>query len=241
MASSGTDRSVRAAYTRLRQAQKSGEGVPAYTRWVNRGLAKFVAAVAFRVGLTPNAVSVLSLMLSAAALALLMVAPAHHAGAGVGAAALLALGFVLDSADGQLARLAGIASPAGEWLDHLFDAIRGPAVHLTVVVVFLTSDEAAGWVVPVAFAFALLQVGQFSSQMLGGMLLDRTDGPRTPPRRFQSWILLPTDTGVICWIFVLWGWPQLFGTGYAVVFALTLLHALVSMRRRFRELSQARR
>lgn len=238
MAASEPDRAIGAAYRRLRGAQKPGNGVPAYTRWVNRSLARWVAAVAFRCGLSPNLVSVVSLLVSLAALALLLLAVPHDTVAGLIAAVLLAVGFVLDSADGQLARLTGTASPAGEWLDHLFDAIRAPAVHLTVLVVFLSSSEGAPWLVAVAFAFVLVQVAQFASQMLGGMLLDRTAGPRTPPRRFQSWLLLPTDTGVICWVFVLWGSPGVFAGAYTIVFGLTLGHAALSMRRRFAELGQ---
>lgn len=222
----------------LHGAQKKGEGVPAYTRWVNRWLARYATAGAYRLGLGPNQVSLLSFTVSVVALTALVLAPPHTHLAGVVVAVLLALGFVLDSADGQLARLTGRSGPAGEWLDHVLDAVRSPAVHLCVLLVALTSTSSPVWLAATAFAFTLTQVGQFSSQMLGGMLLDRTDGPRTPARRHQSWILLPTDTGVMCWVFVLWGWPTVFATAYLVLLLLCLAFAGVSMRRRWRELRQ---
>lgn len=225
----------------LRNAQKPGVGVPAYMRWVNRRLARYATVAAYSVGLTPNAVSLISFAVSAAALSVLLLSPAHGVATGVVVAVLLALGFVLDSVDGQLARVTGASGPAGEWLDHLLDSVRSPAVHLCILVVALRADESPGFLAFVAFGFTLTQVGQFASQMLGGMLLDRTGGPRTAPRRHQSWILLPTDTGVMCWIFVLWGLPTVFSSTYAVVFAACLVHALVSIRRRFRELSSVSR
>ncbi|TQN35774.1 CDP-alcohol phosphatidyltransferase family protein [Kocuria rosea] len=115
----------------LRAAQKPGQGVPAYTRWVNRPLARYAAARAAAAGLTPNGVTALSAVLSAAGLVVLVAAPPTPA-TGVVVALLLAAGYVLDSADGQVARLTGTGSPAGEWLDHVVDSIRTPALHLAV-------------------------------------------------------------------------------------------------------------
>lgn len=231
------DRRVRTSLAHLHAAQKPGVGVPAYTRWVNRWLARFVAAVARRVGLSPNVVSLAGFLVSLLGLAVFLLAPFEPWLVGLVTAVLLAIGFVLDSADGQLARLTGTASPAGEWLDHVFDAVRSPAVHLSIVIVALSRDEVTPWLPVVAVVFTLVQTGQFSSQMLAGMLLDRRQGPRTAARRGQSWVLLPTDTGVMCWIFVLWAWPVVFTGVYGLVMLASLVLALASMRRRFRELS----
>ena len=52
----------------LHGAQKKGEGVPAYTRWVNRWLARYATAGAYRLGLGPNQVSLLSFTVSVVAL-----------------------------------------------------------------------------------------------------------------------------------------------------------------------------
>ena len=231
-------RSYREVLARTNAAQKPGAGVPAYTRWVNRRLARYAAAAAYRLGMSPNGVSVLSLGCSVTGLALLLVLGDKQVLAGVVAAVLLALGYVLDSADGQLARLSGTAGRSGEWLDHLFDAVRAPAVHLVVAAGVLLREEATEALAVLAAAYALLVTAQFMSQMLAGMMLDAHASVRTPPRERQSWLLLPTDTGVLCWTFVLWGFPVAFAAVYVALFCANAVHAGASMRRRFRELNR---
>ncbi len=49
---------------------------------------------------------------------------------------LLLLGYALDSADGQLARLLGAGSKRGEWLDHTVDATKVSVLHGTVLISF---------------------------------------------------------------------------------------------------------
>ena len=58
-------------------------------------------------------------------------------GVGICVALLFALGYGLDSADGQVARVTGASSPAGEWLDHVVDSIRVPSVHMATLLSFL--------------------------------------------------------------------------------------------------------
>ncbi len=224
----------RDALRRLDGAQKPGDGVPAYTRWINRRLARYVAAASYRVGLTPNAVSIISFGLSAAGVAVLLVAP-RTVVTGLVVAVLLALGYVLDSADGQLARLRGDASPAGEWLDHLLDAVRAPGIHLAAAVA-LSLDGGMPWLVAVALVAALMVTAQFANTMVGGMLRDRRGGERVAVRRGQSWLLLPTDTGATCWVFAFWGLPTVFAVAYTALVAVNLAHAAASIRHRYHEL-----
>ena len=47
---------------------------------------------------------------------------------------LLVVGYAFDAADGQLARLRGGGIIAGEWLDHMVDAIKVASLHLAVLV-----------------------------------------------------------------------------------------------------------
>jgi len=221
-----------AALSGLRRAQKPGAGVPAYTRWVNRGLARFVAAGAFTLGLTPNAVTTISAVLSFAGLALVVALPVAPA-VGFGAAALLAAGYVLDSADGQVARLGRRGSPAGEWLDHVVDSIRTPAIHLAVFVGLAATPSVGEWPRYVALAFCVMSVGQFMSQILAEQL----SGAKAPATASagvrQSLILLPTDMGVLCLAFAAWGYPDLFVIVYTSLFVLNAVHTLVSMRRKY--------
>lgn len=94
----------------LEAAQKPGIGVPAYTRWVNRRVARYFAAAAVALGITPNGVTAISAACSAAGLVVLITCP-PSVGVGICVALLFALGYGLDSADGQVARVTGASSP----------------------------------------------------------------------------------------------------------------------------------
>lgn len=222
---------------RLEQAQKPGGGVPAYMRWVNRRAARYIAAFAAIVRLTPNGVTAMSALLSASGLALLVAGPQTLA-TGALVALLLALGFAFDSADGQLARLTGVSSPAGEWLDHVVDAIRAPSVHVSIAAAILLHRPDIAWLAPAAGGFAIVSAGQFTSQILAEQLVRKRGSDNSEHRGLgRSFILLPTDTGVLCWGFVLWGSADAFAFFYIVLLATNLLHAGVSMQRKYRALS----
>lgn len=222
----------------LNRAQKSGAGVPAYTRWVNRRLARGVAAASAALGLTPNAVTVLSAALSTVGLAILIIAgPTWWAA--LAAAILLAAGYVFDSADGQVARLTGASSPAGEWLDHVVDAVRTPAVHLTVAVVVVLHRPDLAWLAVVALLFTVMSVGQFMSQILAEQLVRNSGGEEPEGSGVRkSLFLLPTDNGVLCWSFAFWIFPPVFAVVYTLLFAINFVHTAASMRRKFRKLAR---
>jgi len=222
----------------LRGAQKPGGGVPAYMRWINRPVGRLLAAVAAPLGLTPNAVTLLSFCSSMLGLAIIVVAGPGW-GTGLAAAICLALGFALDSADGQLARLTGAGGPAGEWLDHVVDAIRQPVIHLSIAATVLLHLPQSRWLAIVAAVFAVLSSGQFLSQILAEQLVrSRGAAESEPSNGRKSLLLLPTDTGVLCWAFVLWGAPQAFAWVYAVLVLLNTVHAVASMRRKWRRLRE---
>lgn len=228
--------SIRENLRNLHLAQKSGAGVPAYTRWVNRRAARIVAATAAAVGLTPNGVTALSALLSGAGLAVLLIAGPQWWSALL-CAVLLAAGYVFDSADGQVARLTGAGSPAGEWLDHVVDAARTPAIHLSVAVAVMLHRPELIWVGVIGLCFAVLSAAQFMSQILAEQLVRRAGGEEvTGSRVLQSLVLLPTDSGVLCWSFALWVWSPLFALAYTALFVVNFVHAAVSMRRKYLKL-----
>lgn len=223
--------------TELRDAQKHGAGVPAYTRWVNRRAARVLAALAVHIGAGPSTVSLVSAAVSALGLAVLLAAGVDApVVAGVVTAILLALGYVLDSADGQVARVTGTSSRAGEWLDHVIDAIRTPAIHLAVAVVAVLADRGA-LLAFVALVHALVSTGQFMSQILAEQLVGRSRPVVTDGGVRRSLVLLPTDTGTLCWVFVLWGAPGAFTVAYVSLTIVAVLHSAVSLRRRHLELA----
>ena len=130
---SGAPAGFSAAVRQLQRAQKSSRGAPAYSLYVNRPLGRVLAAAAYGLRLTPNQVTAISAVFTFAGLAVLAIAPAEP-WIGLLVAALLVLGYALDSADGQLARLTGGGSLSGEWLDHTVDSVKVVAFHLAVLV-----------------------------------------------------------------------------------------------------------
>lgn len=182
-------------------------------------------------------VTVISMVVSGAGMAVLIAIERSWI-TGILAAVLLAAGFVLDSADGQLARLSGKGGPAGEWFDHVADAIRTPALHLSVAIGLHISGSSPLWVV-VAMIFAVMSSGQFMSQILAEQLRKNSGSPAPAPvgsGKIQSWILLPTDTGTMCWVFVIWGFIGGFEVIYSLLCAITIAHSAISLRRRFTQL-----
>lgn len=231
--------SYRDALRELADVQKPGAGVPAYTRWVNRNLGRGVAAAVHVLGLSPNTVTTVSALISGIGLFVLILAPVNPA-TGLLVSVLLALGYVFDSADGQVARLSGRSSPAGEWLDHVVDAVRTPAMHLAVFIALSRHNDAIVPLQWIALAYALVSVGLFMSQILAEQLARRSGIPRVEEDGYKkSLILLPTDAGMTCWMFIVWGFSPLFTGVYIAMFVANTLHTAASMRRKYTKLGRA--
>ena len=230
----------------LARAQKPARGTAAYSRLVNRPLARRVAAAAHVVGMTPNTATAISAMLSATGLVLLAaVPPSLLLGACV--AALLAAGYVMDSVDGQLARLGGGGSVAGEWLDHTVDCAKTAAFHLAVLIAwyrFPPVDATAALLVPVAFlvvdivCFFGLVTMPLLRRLHGGRPATAPTAPEHPAR---PWLLLPTDYGVFCWVFVLAGVPAAFFAAYSLLLAINAVVLVLALRKWWRELEEVDR
>ena len=93
-----------------------------WNRFVARPLAAAIIVPLSRTPVTPNQVTLLTLPVFLAGAALLAFKPGW--GALVAGAAIIELSYVLDCADGQLARLKGTSSPVGAHLDFLMDEIK---------------------------------------------------------------------------------------------------------------------
>jgi len=152
------------------------------------------------------------------------------------ATALLLAGYALDSADGQLARLTGTGSLAGEWLDHVVDAARLPLFHLAVALhVMLWWD--LPWLVAVALAFCILSSTWFFAQTLAEKL--STDGPQTADApAWISFAKLPYDVGLLYLTVAFLASDTTFSMLYSAIFAVTLLVSLLSLRRKYRALAR---
>lgn len=230
-------RAVRAANARLAGQQKPGNGVPAYLRWVNRRLGRWCAALAHGLGLSPNAVSAISLAWSAVGMVILAFGAPTVPVAAAAAAALL-IGYALDSADGQLARLTGASSARGEWFDHVADAFRLPAVHLAVAVgLFRREDVVATWPVALALAFACLSSVWFFAQVLAEKLQPPAARPGTDAPAWVSFAKVHSDVGTLYLLVLLYPWPRLFVLAYGALALATAVTAAPSMVRKYRSLS----
>lgn len=231
------ERGFRGAHAALARAQKHGAGVPWYMRVVNRRLGRLIAAAAAQTRITPDQVTAASFVAFLGGAALLAtVAPG--VAMTVVAMLLLQLGFALDSADGQLARLRGTGSSAGEWLDHVVDSARHLLFHVAVLIGLYRFADVPDAVLLIPLAFALASTVRFFAQILAEQLARRDPlaGPGSVPR-FGVWIQAPADTGLLNLVIVLWAWTTPFLWVYGAMAALNVLLLLATVVRRHRELS----
>jgi phosphatidylglycerophosphate synthase len=147
---------------------------------------------------------------------------------GVLVAALLVVGYALDSADGQLARLRGGGSAAGEWLDHMVDALKIASLHLALLVGWYRSGyvERGAWLL-LPIGFSVVAVVLFFGTMLNEALRAQhgavTRAARTDqrPSVLRSLVVAPTDYGLLCLVFLLLGAPVLFLPVYGLLLLAT--------------------
>lgn len=231
------------AYRRLARAQKGhARGAPAYSVYVNRRLGRVLAAIAYRFGLTPNQVSILSAVHSFLAIVLIAVVPATIP-IGVVIALLLVLGYAWDSADGQVARLRGGGTPQGEWLDHFIDTLKISSLHLAVLVgLYHSLPDAAMAALAIPLVFSVCSAAAFSGMLLNDLLKGKYAVASTHERGGGTWsrslILLPTDFGLVCLVFVLWGWPTAFIVVYGLLAAVSLAFLVMAAVKWYRDIGE---
>lgn len=103
------------------------------TRALSQPLGSVVAAAAHALRLSPNAVTLIGLVIMLAAA--VVYARCGGISGAVLAAVLFQLGFAFDCADGQLARATKRQSPFGAWLDVTCDHVRQGCICLALTVV----------------------------------------------------------------------------------------------------------
>lgn len=228
----------------LRSHQKSSRGVAPYSRYFNRPVGRRIAAAASLTPITPNQLSVLSFLASASAIAIIAAAP-NGALIGLAVCGALVLGYAIDSADGQLARLRGGGSALGEWLDHCLDAAKITGLHLAVLVAALRFgglDE--GWRVAAAIAFTWVAVTNFFVFILTDQIRrqQKVAAPaRSTDQGMITWLTLPVDWGFQSIWFLTFGWPKVFFAGWALLAGLNAVYLVFSVRRKAKELGSLHR
>jgi phosphatidylglycerophosphate synthase len=231
---------------KLSAAQKGAHGAPAYSRFVNRRLGRVLAALAFHARLTPNAVTGISAVFTATAIAVLALVPPTWA-TGAAVSGCLVVGYAFDAADGQLARLRGGGSPAGEWLDHMVDAVKTSSLHLAVLIsAYRFGIVETGALLLVPIGYCIVAAVLFFGTMLNEALRERhgvpTRAERTVerPNLLRSLVVLPVDYGLLCWVFLLLGAPALFFGAYSALFLATAVYLALACGKWFREIGRLR-
>jgi phosphatidylglycerophosphate synthase len=206
-----SDTGFAAAYNRLRLAQKAGKGAPPYSLYINRPLGRVFAAAAYQVGITPNQVTYISAAFTFAGIALIALGPSTVL-SGILVGALLVIGYALDAADGQLARLRGGGSMLGEWLDHMIDSAKIASLHLGVLIgLWRTFDLHPAWLL-VPMVFCISSCVHFFGMILVDLLarVERAKtgapAPMQPANKLKTLLKMPMDYGVLCLAFFFLGW-----------------------------------
>lgn len=230
------------SYSELSLAQKGKRGVPLYCLYVNRPAGRVVAAALRNTRIGPNQVTFAGAVLTYGALLWLAF------GAGTGAASALvgvalAAGFVLDSADGQLARLQGRSSKLGEWLDHVLDSGRIVVLHGAVFCFLLRTTALPALPLAVLCGVFLLANSTifFAGALVDQLLRSPAERPAGAPAAAslkRSALTLPVDYGLTCVLLMFVPAGSIFLYGYAVLAIFHCLFCAAYLAKFYRDLSR---
>lgn len=160
---------VRASYGGEKAAQERHDIM---FRWFARPLSFPVAWIALNLGLAPNHVTYLSLLLNVIGLVMMASGSRDLMATGV---ALVLVALVLDAADGNMARTARRFSPVGEWLEGVgsyvlcaaFNVAGGVGAWLAV----LRGAPVTAWPVDPGRAGALVALGALAAGTISVSIL----------------------------------------------------------------------
>ncbi|MGH3623012.1 MAG: CDP-alcohol phosphatidyltransferase family protein [Sciscionella sp.] len=235
-----------AALRELPALQKSAKGAPAYSRFVNRRAGRYLAAAACQIGATPNQVTAVSAVFTFAGIVAIAALP-PSVPLGILVCLALLVGYALDSADGQLARLRGGGTKSGEWLDHIVDSAKISALHLAVLISgYRFFDLPKGYLlVPIGFTvvaavmFFAMTLNEALRRMHRATTAAASAEPAEPARHstMRSLLVVPTDYGLLCISFVLLGFATVFASVYGLLFLANLTFLVAALRKWFKDMS----
>lgn len=227
----------------LEASQKTSKGAPAYSRFLNRPLGRVLAAAAHVAGLTPNQVTAISAAFTFTAIALIALVEATPVTAAI-IVFLLAVGYAFDAADGQLARLRGGGSAAGEWLDHTVDVVKEATIHIAVLVNWARFEDYSDsrMLIPVSFGAAVTVL--FFCTTLTDQIRRASRGQTRMIMKGEgsssilySLAVAPVDYGILIVSFALFWWAQGYFAVYTTLFVLTVAFLALALPKWFRELT----
>jgi phosphatidylglycerophosphate synthase len=230
------------AMVALRSRQKTSKGAPGYSRLVNRPLGRVFAALAYVLGRTPNQVTAVSALFTFGGIVTIALVDPTLLSA-IGVCVMLVIGYALDAADGQLARLRGGGSVAGEWLDHAVDSVKIASLHMAVLVNWYRFEHFPNWrlAVPILFQivasvlfFVIILNDQLRRAHRGsaGMILAGQGSSST----LYSLALVPTDYGLLCVVFGFMAWQPEFFWIYTFLMVANLGFLLLALAKWYREM-----
>ena len=160
----------------------------AVNRWTTSHAAAVTAFLSARLGLTPNHVTMMSFACGVLGFLLAFGLPAEHPGPAILVIVILAeLTFILDCADGLLARVTGRATASGDLIDHTLD-VASQSCALGAVFVYayraglvLPSPDLAHAALIVGFLFLVARSTRHTAIHLSDRRLDRS-ASATPPK-----------------------------------------------------------
>ncbi len=201
-----------------------------YTKYINRPAAWFFTNKLYRY--SPNSISLFAFFILITAFIIFPKISSNTEA--IVLYLLVALNYVLDSVDGQVARLTKQGSPLGEWLDHSLDAIRLVLVNVFIINIILDANlsEAPRIVI---FSCLVGQIGLYVVGILREMILDFDISKNIKETsRFAKFIfiaLIPADYGIFVMIFLLSANPILLTYLYILfgIYNLCLLVATMFM------------
>jgi phosphatidylglycerophosphate synthase len=172
-----------------------GEGYEtAVNRWATSHAAAVVAYASARLGLTPNQVTLMSFICGVAGFLLALGLPAERPAISIVVIVIFAeVTFILDCADGLLARVTNRATPCGSLLDHTLD-IASQSCALGAIFVFayragvsLQNPELANAALVTGFFFLVARATRHAAIHLMGPLLGLpTTTQRSKSRTFNK-------------------------------------------------------
>lgn len=237
----------RAIHNSLLSVGKSNRNAPAYSRWINRPVGRVLAATSYKVGLTPNGVTGVSAVFTFTGIALLATGRPTWL-LGIVVALLLMLGYAFDSADGQVARLRGGGSLAGEWLDHVVDSVKMVTVHLAFALLWFRN--LGDWPVEstlIPLGFMVVASVMFFAIILTDLLMRNAGLKKVTlaseedrPSIWTSLLGIPADYGFLCLSLILLGWFDGWRWLYALLFLANVLILIAQSVRWYRRVTAAR-
>jgi phosphatidylglycerophosphate synthase len=156
----------------------------AVNRWATSHAAALVAYTGARLGLTPNQVTLLSLVCGVVGFLLAFALPVDRPEISIAVIVIFAeLAFILDCADGLLARVTDTATPYGKFIDHTLD-IASQSCALGAIFVYayraglsLQNPELANGALVVGFVFLLARATRHTAIHLSDSLFGRPMQP----------------------------------------------------------------